>query len=85
MPGFQRLRKNGIAGATAFRGIEGFGSHNQLHMAKVFFWFPDLPILIEAIDDEEKLRSLLPELDATIPEGLVTMEDIEYLRKSRSM
>ena len=43
------LRKRGVAGATVFRGIEGFGGHGEVHIAKVFSWLPNLPILIEGL------------------------------------
>ncbi len=74
------LRKRGVAGATVFRGIEGFGSHHELHIAKVFSWSANLPILIEVVDDEENLRALIPELEEMIGEGLITIEAAAYLR-----
>ena len=74
------LRAKDVAGATVFRGIEGFGSHQQIHMAKAFSWIPNLPILIEVVDDAEKLDAILPELQALIGEGLLTLEAAEYLR-----
>lgn len=77
------LRKRGVAGATVFKGIEGFGTHHQLHVAKVFSWVPNLPIVIEAVDDEERLLPLIPELEAIIGEGLITLEAASYLRLSR--
>ena len=74
------LRKQGVAGATVFRGIVGFGGHNQMHVAKVFSWFPNLPILIEVVDDWSVLEPLLPQLEAMIGEGLLTIEAAQYLR-----
>jgi uncharacterized protein len=74
------LRSKGVAGATVFRGIEGFGSHHQIHMARAFSWIPNLPILIEVVDDSEKLDAILPDLEALIGEGLLTLEAAEYLR-----
>lgn len=77
------LRKRGVTGATVFRGIEGFGSHHELHIAKAFSFSANLPILIEVVDDEEKLRPLLPELETMIGEGLITIEAVSYLRLQR--
>lgn len=77
------LRKHGVAGATVFRGIEGYGVHDQVHIAKVFSWTPNLPILIEVVDDEEKLRPLIPDLEALVGEGLITLEAASYLRLQR--
>ena len=77
------LRKRGVSGATAFRGIEGYGSHERIHMAKIFSWVPNLPILIEVVEDVSVLEPLLAELQALIGEGLITLENVEYLRVSR--
>ncbi len=77
------LRRKGVSGATVFRGVEGFGSHNELHVAKVFSWLPNLPILIEVVDDWEKLEPLIDDLKRMIGEGLLTVEAAEYLRLSR--
>jgi PII-like signaling protein len=77
------LRARHLAGATVFRGIEGYGSHHEVHIAKVFSWIPNLPILIEVVDDGEKIDAILPELESMIGEGLVTLEAAEYLRLSR--
>ncbi|MFY9781482.1 MAG: DUF190 domain-containing protein [Candidatus Baltobacteraceae bacterium] len=74
------LRRKGVSGATVFRGIEGFGSHSQMHASKVFSWLPNLPILIEVIDDWAKLEPLVDDLRKMIGEGLLTVEDVEYSR-----
>lgn len=76
----QRLRARAVAGATVFRGVEGFGCHDRVHAATVFAWLPNLPIVIEVVDDADKLEALLPELRAMIGEGLVTLEAAEYLK-----
>ncbi|HET7812966.1 MAG TPA: DUF190 domain-containing protein [Candidatus Baltobacteraceae bacterium] len=72
-------RKNGLAGATVFKGIEGFGGHSVVHAARVFDLSSDLPILIEIVDTEEKVRAFLPLLDDIVKEGLVTLETVEVL------
>src|ERR1700683_3884569 len=78
------LRKRGVAGATVFRGIEGFGGHGEVHIAKVFSWLPNLPILIEIVDDWPVLEPLLPELEAMVREGLLTLEPVRYLRLGKA-
>ena len=78
------LRKRGVAGATVFRGIEGFGGHGEVHMAKVFSWLPNLPILIEVVDDWPVLEPLIAELEVMIGEGLLTIEAAQYLRLSKA-
>ena len=73
----QQAREHGLAGATAFRGIEGFGSHSHLHTSKILRLTDDLPILIEIVDTKEKIESFLPMIDEAIPEGLGTLEKVE--------
>jgi len=77
------LRKRGVAGATVFRGIEGFGGHGEVHIAKVFSWLPNLPILIEVVDDWAVLEPLIGELETLMGEGLLTVEAAQYLRLSK--
>ncbi len=71
------LMKHGLAGATVFRGVEGFGCHEVIRRAKGFAWLPNLPILIEVIDREEKVVAVLPDLQAMIPDGLIVLESVE--------
>lgn len=78
------LRKKGVAGATVFRGIEGFGTHQQIHVAKMFSWVPNLPVLIEVVDDWSVIEPILPELQALVRDGLVTVEAAQYLRLTKN-
>lgn len=73
------LRERGIAGATVFRGIEGFGANARLHTTRLLRLSEDLPILIEVVDEEARLRAVLPELDAMVGDGLVTLERVEVV------
>ena len=73
------LRERGIAGATVFRGIEGFGATAHLHTTRILRLSEDLPILIEVVDQEDRLRSVLPEIDAMVGEGLITLERVEVV------
>src|SRR5580704_16167618 len=66
------LRRRGISGATAFRGIEGYGVHRDIHVGKLFSLHPNLPILVEAVDDWSKIEPLLPELRELVGEGFMT-------------
>ena len=76
----EMLRKKGVAGATVFRGIEGFGSHHEIHVAKPLSWVPNLPVVIEVVDEWNVIEALLPELRALIGDGLLTVEAAQYLR-----
>ena len=76
--------ERGLAGATAFKGIEGYGGHAAIHAARVFDIVNDLPILIEVVDTEERIRAFLPVLDGFLEEGLVTLENVEFIRYRRA-
>jgi uncharacterized protein len=73
------LRERGLAGATVIRGIEGFGAKQHLHTTRILSLSNDLPILIEVVDQEDRLRAVLPELDAMVSEGLITLERVEVV------
>ncbi|MCE5268792.1 MAG: DUF190 domain-containing protein [Planctomycetaceae bacterium] len=69
-----RARERGMAGATVLRGIMGFGADSRMHTAKVLRLSEDLPIIVEIVDTPDRIAALLPELDAMMDEGLVTLE-----------
>lgn len=71
------LREEGLAGATVFRAIMGFGASSLIHSARVLRLSQDLPILIECVDRASKIEPVLPKLDEMITEGLVTIEKAE--------
>jgi PII-like signaling protein len=73
------LRERGLAGATVLRGIEGFGAKAHLHTTRILRLSEDLPVLIEVVDQEDRLRAILPELDAMVADGLITLEKVEVL------
>lgn len=71
--------RKGMAGATVIRGLMGFGAHSRIHTAKILRLAEDLPIIIEIVDEPQKIEALLPELDKMIKEGLVTLEKINVI------
>lgn len=71
------LRGRGLAGATVLRGIEGFGKSSRLHAAHILRLSEDLPVVIECVDIEERIESVLPGLDEMIGDGLVTLEKVD--------
>lgn len=77
-----KAREMGLAGATVVRGIEGFGAHSRLHTAKVLRLSEDLPMVIEIVDREERVRAFLPVCDEMVGDGLVTLEPVEIVRYS---
>jgi PII-like signaling protein len=75
----EEARKRGLAGATVWRGFMGFGAHSRMHTAKILRLSEDLPIVIEIVDAAEKIEAFLPDLDAMVQEGLVTLERAEVI------
>lgn len=70
-------RQQGLAGATVLRGLEGFGAHSRLHVAKILRLSADLPVVVEIVDTKEKIEGFMPVIDAAISEGLATLEKVE--------
>jgi PII-like signaling protein len=75
----QKVRALGLAGATVLRGSEGFGAQSVVHKTSLLEMSSDLPIVIEVIDAEEKIKLLLPHLETMVNEGMVTMEYVAIL------
>lgn len=67
-------RARGLAGATVFRGFMGFGAHSRVHKAGILDLSSDLPLVIEIVDDTEKIEAFLPVVDEMVKEGLATVE-----------
>ena len=79
------IHQRGLAGATAVRGIEGFGADSIIHSTRILRLSEDLPIVIEVVDTEEKIRELAKELDETIHDGvLMVLQDVEIFRYSHT-
>ena len=74
-----KARELHLAGATVLRGPMGFGKSSRLHTAKILRLSMDLPIVIEIVDSEEKIREFLPTLDPMLGGGLVTLEKVEII------
>ncbi|HEU4649070.1 MAG TPA: DUF190 domain-containing protein [Gemmatimonadales bacterium] len=70
----QLLRERHYAGATVFRAIMGFGASARLRSDRLEVLSLDLPIVVEVIETEERIQAILPELDAMIGGGLITLE-----------
>jgi hypothetical protein len=75
-----KAREAGLAGATVLRGPMGFGAASRLHTAKILRLSDDLPIIIEIVDEEEKIKQFLPVLDQIMGGGLVTLEKVSVIQ-----
>lgn len=74
-----KARARHLAGATVIRGSMGFGRSSRLHTAKILRLSDDLPLVIEIVDSQEKIDAFLPELDAMLGGGLVTLERVRVV------
>jgi PII-like signaling protein len=75
-----KARELGLAGASVLRGTMGYGAHTRLHTNRLLELSTDLPIVVELVDVAEKLESLLPFLDETVTEGMITIEAVRVLK-----
>ncbi len=79
-----KARELNLAGATVIRGIMGFGAHSRIHTAKLLALSEDMPVVVEIVDTEEKLNSLLPFLDEIMKDGMITIEKAKVIRYRHS-
>ena len=79
----RKAKEQGLAGATVIRAIEGFGAHSRIHTAKFIDLSTDLPIIIEIVDELQKIEDFLSIVDSVIDEGLATVEKV-HIRLYRS-
>ena len=75
-----KAREMGLAGATVLRGPMGFGRNSHLHTAKILRLSADLPMVVEIVDAEEKLRPFLEAIEPMMGSGLVTLERVQVIR-----
>ncbi|MFJ3415222.1 DUF190 domain-containing protein [Streptomyces sp. NPDC086082] len=75
-----RAHTAGLAGASVFRGIEGFGASSRIHTSRLLSLSEDLPVAIVIVDTEERVRAFLPQLDELVTEGLVILDECEVIR-----
>lgn len=77
-------RKSGLAGATVFKGIMGYGGTSRIHTSKILRLSEDLPIIIEIVDEESKIEAFIPSIDKIFEEancgGLITLEKAEIIK-----
>lgn len=72
--------RHGLAGATATRGIVGFGASGKLHEDLTPDAMPDLPVTVEAIDEAPRIDAVLPDLDVLIGDGLMAVHDVRVIK-----
>jgi hypothetical protein len=75
----ERVREQGLAGATVIRGIEGFGADSRIHTSRILRLSEDLPVVIEIVDTAERIDRIVPLLDEMVTEGLLTLERVQIV------
>lgn len=78
-----KAREKGMAGATVFKGIMGFGGNSRIHTSKILRLSEDMPLIIEIVDEQTKIESFLPLVDKIFEEancgGLITIEKADII------
>jgi PII-like signaling protein len=72
-----KAKENGLAGATALRGIMGFGAGSRIHTSKILRLSHDLPVIVEIVDTHEKIQRFISRIEDALQGGLVTLEKTE--------
>ena len=78
-----KCQELGLAGATAYRGLEGFGASARIHHARSLSFSKDVPIMVSVIDTEDQIGKLIPHLDKMMEGGLIASSTVEVIRYSR--
>lgn len=77
----ERCRQLDIAGASVYRGIQGYGASTIIRRRNLFRFSSDAPILVQIVDTEENIQKLLPELDEMVANGgLIAISDVEVIK-----
>jgi len=79
-----KAREAHLAGATVLRGPMGFGHSSRLHTAKILRLSDDLPMVIEIVDTEDRIRAFLDQIEPIMGAGLITLERVQVLRYGTS-
>ncbi|MEU3527711.1 DUF190 domain-containing protein [Streptomyces sp. NPDC038707] len=75
-----RAHAAGLAGASVFRGIEGYGASSRIHTSRLLSLSEDLPVAVVVVDAEERIRAFLPRLGELAGRCLVTLDTCEVVR-----
>ena len=78
----QKCRELSVAGATVFKGVEGYGESAEIHRHHLVTH--DQPIVVTIIDSEENIRRLLPVVEEMVDTGLIAMSDVEAARIAKN-
>ncbi|MGA8142470.1 MAG: DUF190 domain-containing protein [Candidatus Acidiferrales bacterium] len=76
----EKCRELDIAGATVFRGIEGYGASTLIRRSHPLSFSHDAPVMVSVIDSEDKIKALIPYLDEMVDEGLIAVSEVEVIK-----
>ena len=76
----ETLRREGLAGATVMRGLAGFGAHSRVHMATIETLAAELPLIIEVVDQPQRIDQALALISPMVSEGLITVEEVQIVK-----
>ena len=79
-----KAREMGLAGATVLRGPMGFGHSSRLHTTKILRLSQDLPLVIELVDNEDKINEFVAAIESMMGSALVTTEKVKVIRYGES-
>jgi len=74
------FKKRGLAGATVLRGVAGYGARSHIHSARLLQLSQDLPVVVEVVDSQEHLDTILADVEQMMGGGLITMEKARVIR-----
>ena len=78
-----RAHAAGLAGASVFRGVEGYGAGSRVHTTRILSLAEDLPVSVVIVDTAERIQAFLPTLEEIVVDGLVLVEDVQVVHHAR--
>jgi len=78
-----KAKETGLAGATVLKGVLGYGANSLVHSVKLWDISPDMPVIIEIVDSEDKINAFIPLVKEMFEKagsgGLITLEKAEII------
>lgn len=75
----RRAHAAGLAGASVFRGVEGFGASSRIHTSRLLSLSEDLPVATVIVDTPDRIAQFLPQLDGLVKDGLILLESVHVV------
>ncbi len=75
-----RAHAAGLAGASVFHGVEGYGASSLVHTTRLLSLTENLPVAVVIVDTEERIEAFMPQLEEVVTEGLVIVDQVDVIR-----